>query len=83
MNTRMMSKTAVAEIAMLAVVVVAVAVSAIRPHSFAVIEGGDAGAAFLGSQGDVWDAQKDILCDTLGALCASTLFLCRERKTTR
>jgi len=75
MNTRMMSKTAVAEIAMLAVVVVAAAVSAIRPHSFAVIEGGDAGAAFLGSQGDVWDAQKDILCDTLGTLCASTLFL--------
>ena len=42
---------------------------------YAVIEGGAAGAAFLGSQGDVWDAQKDILCDTLGALCASTLFL--------
>ena len=83
MNTRMMNKTALAEIAMLAVVVVAAAVSAIRPHSFAVIDGGDAGAAFLGSQGDVWDAQKDILCDTLGALCASTLFLCRERKAKR
>ena len=52
-----------AEIAMLAVVVVAVAVS-----------------AFLGSQGDAWDAQKDILCDTLGALCASTLFLLREKR---
>ena len=50
---------------------------------YAVIDGGEAGAAFLGSQGDVWDAQKDILCDTLGALCASTLFLVRERKTTR
>ena len=49
---------------------------------YAVIDGGDAGAAFLGSQGDVWDAQKDILCDTLGALCAVTLFLLRERKTT-
>ena len=69
-----------AEIAMFAVVVVAAAVSAIRPHSFAVIEGGDAGAAFLGSQGDVWDAQKDILCDTLGALCAATLFLLREKR---
>ena len=42
---------------------------------YAVIEGGDVGAAFLGSQGDVWDAQKDILCDTLGALCATALFL--------
>ena len=28
---------------------------------YAVIDGGDAGAAFLGSQGDIWDAQKDIL----------------------
>lgn len=37
---------------------------------YAVVVGGDAGAAFLGSQGDVWDAQKDILCDTAGALCA-------------
>ena len=48
---------------------------------YAVIDGGDAGAAFLGSQGDVWDAQKDILCDTLGALCASTLFLCSMKKS--
>ena len=50
---------------------------------YAVVDGGEAGAAFLGSQGDVWDAQKDILCDTLGALCAVTLFLVRERKFTR
>ena len=47
---------------------------------YAVIEGGDAGAAFLGSQGDAWDAQKDILCDTLGALCAAALFLCSMKK---
>ena len=50
---------------------------------YAVVDGGEAGAAFLGSQGDVWDAQKDILCETLGTLCAVTLFLVRERKTTR
>ena len=50
---------------------------------YAAIEGGDAGAAFLGSQGDAWDAQKDILCDTLGALCAATLFLFRERSLER
>ena len=42
---------------------------------YAVVDGGEAGAAFLGSQGDVWDAQKDILCDTLGAICSSGLFL--------
>lgn len=37
---------------------------------YAVVEGGNAGAAFLGSQGDIWDAQKDMLADTLGALTA-------------
>ena len=46
---------------------------------YAVIDGGEAGAAFLGSQGDIWDAQKDILCDALGALCAAALFLLRDK----
>ena len=51
--------------------------------STAVIDGGDAGAAFLGSQGDEWDAQKDILCDALGAACAGALFLLRAKKPRR
>lgn len=34
-----------------------------------------AGIAFLGSQGDVWDAQKDMLSDGLGAICAAAFFL--------
>ncbi len=34
----------------------------------------EAGAAYLGSQGDIWDAQKDMLADTLGALCATAIF---------
>jgi len=42
--------------------------------AFAVIYGGDSGAAFLGSQGDEWDAQKDMLLDLLGALSVSVLF---------
>ena len=42
---------------------------------FAVLAGGDAGIEFLGSQGDIWDAQKDMLADTLGALAALALFL--------
>lgn len=37
---------------------------------YAAIAGGDEGIAFLGSQGDIWDAQKDMLMDTLGALFA-------------
>ncbi|MBL7005178.1 MAG: DUF2238 domain-containing protein, partial [Gammaproteobacteria bacterium] len=35
---------------------------------YAALEGGDAGIEFLGSQGDIWDAQKDMLADTLGAV---------------
>jgi putative membrane protein len=41
---------------------------------YAVLEGGNAGVEFLGSQGDIWDAQKDMLADTLGAICALALF---------
>lgn len=33
-----------------------------------------AGNAFLGSQGDIWDAQKDMLCDGLGAIFSVTLY---------
>lgn len=44
---------------------------------YAAIEGGQSGAAFLGSQGDIWDAQKDMLADTLGAVAATSLFFAR------
>lgn len=33
-----------------------------------------AGSAVLGSQGDVWDAQKDMLADALGSIAAIALF---------
>lgn len=46
---------------------------------YAEIDGGSAGAAFLGSQGDPWDAQKDMLMDTLGALLGAGLFLAADR----
>lgn len=49
--------------------------------SFMVIEwiytesdGGDIGPVFLGPQGDIWDAQKDMLCDTLGSLLGGLWF---------
>ena len=38
-----------------------------------------AGLAVLGSQGDIWDAQKDILADTLGALLVMALFFVQHR----
>ncbi|MDD3312495.1 DUF2238 domain-containing protein [Pseudodesulfovibrio sp.] len=41
---------------------------------YAVTAGGEAGIEFLGSQGDIWDAQTDMLCDTLGAITALILF---------
>ncbi len=42
---------------------------------YAVIDGGEAGLEVLGSQGDIWDAQKDMLADTLGALTSLCIFL--------
>jgi putative membrane protein len=41
----------------------------------------DAGITYLGSQGDVWDAQKDMEAALFGAiLCASLLLLLRARR---
>ena len=42
--------------------------------AYAVTDGGNTGLEFLGSQGDIWDAQKDMLADTLGALFTLSLF---------
>lgn len=44
----------------------------------AVVFGGDLGTAYLGTQGDEWDAQKDTACAAAGALIA----LACMRKTT-
>ncbi len=43
--------------------------------AYAATAGGESGAAFLGSQGDIWDAQKDMLMDTLGAIASVLLLL--------
>lgn len=42
-----------------------------------------AGLAFLGSQGDIWDAQKDMLADGLGGMLATTMFFLIERGIVR
>ena len=39
-----------------------------------------AGAEFLGSQGDIWDAQKDMLADGLGAVLACAVYAIVHRK---
>src|SRR4051812_16345053 len=41
--------------------------------AYAALAGGDAGAAFLGTQGDEWDAQKDMAIASLGALISMTV----------
>ncbi|MBQ7695996.1 MAG: DUF2238 domain-containing protein [Lentisphaeria bacterium] len=41
---------------------------------YAICASPEAGAAFLGSQGDIWDAQKDMLADGLGAMCFSAFY---------
>ena len=41
---------------------------------YAASAGGERGIEFLGSQGDIWDAQKDMLADTLGAVFSLILF---------
>jgi putative membrane protein len=37
-----------------------------------------AGIAVLGSQGDIWDAQKDMLMDSLGGVIAVALYIVRD-----
>jgi putative membrane protein len=41
---------------------------------FAITFGGENAANFLGSQGDIWDAQWDMLMDILGAIFALGIF---------
>jgi len=41
---------------------------------YAISDGGVSGQSFLGSQGDIWDAQKDMLLDILGAITVFVLF---------
>ncbi|GLO63625.1 membrane protein [Vibrio sp. MACH09] len=47
---------------------------------YAAVAGGDEGIAFLGSQGDIWDAQKDMLCDTLGAIVSLIVFAIKYKQ---
>ncbi len=45
---------------------------------YAVKDGGKAGLAFLGSQGDMWDSQKDMFMDMCGGLFACALYFVRD-----
>lgn len=45
----------------------------------AVVFGGDLGIAYLGAQGDAWDAQKDMLLAAMGTVIAASIFVPRSR----
>lgn len=47
---------------------------------YAVSSNPSAGAEVLGSQGDIWDAQKDMLMDTIGALVGFIIFCFSSRR---
>jgi putative membrane protein len=47
---------------------------------YAALSNPEAGIAYLGSQGDIWDAQKDMLADTLGAILGICLFFIINNK---
>ena len=49
----------------------------------AALYGGDLGAAFLGTQGDEWDAHKDIALGGLGGLVATLVIWTTHRATGR
>ncbi|MCE7522399.1 DUF2238 domain-containing protein [Alloalcanivorax xenomutans] len=43
--------------------------------------GGDLGQAFLGTQGDIWDAQKDMALASIGAVLAVVLHVLLQRRS--
>jgi len=49
----------------------------------AAVFGGDLGAAYLGTQGDIWDAQKDMALAAAGAVIAMVLTALVNRKARR
>ncbi|MDQ5962688.1 MAG: putative rane protein [Patescibacteria group bacterium] len=46
---------------------------------YAIMADAEAGIAVLGAQGDIWDAQKDMLMDTLGAVFALAVFTIKRK----
>jgi putative membrane protein len=49
----------------------------------AIVFGGDLGQAYLGTQGDSWDSQKDSLLATSGALLAALVLRARRARASR
>ena len=73
-SRRAMSRPLAALFAVFAIAFVAMSYELIEWGYAAYGGNAQAGANFLGSQGDVWDAQKDMLMDTLGAVTSVFLY---------
>jgi len=78
---RAMSRPLACAFAIFAIAFVAMSYELIE-WGYAVTAGGESGANFLGSQGDIWDAQKDMLMDTLGGVASILRFLIVRRPGT-
>ena len=77
---RMMSRRLAAMFAIFTIATVAMTYELIEWCYAAYGGNPEAGANFLGSQGDIWDAQKDMLMDTLGGVVSTILFLIVRRR---
>ena len=75
LSRRAMSRTLACLFAVFAIAFVAMSYELLEWIYAAYGGNAQAGANFLGSQGDVWDAQKDMLMDTLGGITSVILFL--------
>jgi putative membrane protein len=78
---RVVTKTWFAHLSAVAIIMAIAAGYELFEWQYAMLADPDAGIAVLGAQGDIWDAQKDILMDTSGALCAAILYALINRKT--
>jgi putative membrane protein len=79
LSRRAMSRTFACLFAVFAIAFVAMSYELLEWIYAAYGGNAQAGANFLGSQGDVWDAQKDMLMDTLGGITSVILFLVLRR----
>ncbi len=77
---RAMSRTLACTFAIFTIAFVAMSYELIEWLYAAYGGNAEAGANFLGSQGDIWDAQKDMLMDTLGGVTAVVLYLFVRRR---
>jgi putative membrane protein len=72
---RIVTKKWFAYLAAFAVIPAIAALYEIFEWRYAVSADPTAGIAVLGSQGDIWDAQKDMLMDSLGGVIAVVLYM--------